>query len=187
MHYVKHFNINGVDTKQVACIELNGKPNAATEGYVGILGIDVTSPHHEVYKCVAVSGSIYTWELLSSGLSIIAADMVGMSGESVQFPYDNLRTPSSYVVKVGDLIIDTNAAIYQIEEINSTYCVATYCGIQIAEVYHTHSADAITSGTFAGQVVASGQSPDTSLLRNSKLVSEETTPTVEGEICWLCE
>ena len=186
MHYVKHFNINGVDTKQTACIELNGKPNAATEGYVGILGIDVTSPHHEVYKCVAVNGSIYTWELLSSGMSIISANMAGMNGEGVQFSYDNLRTPDSYVVKVGDLIIDNNAAIYQIEEINSTYCVATYCGIQISNVYHTHSASAVTAGTFAGQVVAnsSKQTPSTSLLRNSKLVSVETSPTVNGEICW---
>lgn len=65
MHYVKHFNINGVQTKQVACIELKGKPNAATEGYVGVLGIDITSPTHDVYKCVAVNGAIYTWELLT--------------------------------------------------------------------------------------------------------------------------
>lgn len=67
MHYVKHFDINGVATKQAACIELHGAPNAATEGYVGVLGLDVDSPTHEVYKCVEVRGSIYTWELLSSG------------------------------------------------------------------------------------------------------------------------
>lgn len=54
MHYVKQFNINGVDTKQVACIELKGKPNTATEGAVGLLGIDMSSPLHEIYKCVAV-------------------------------------------------------------------------------------------------------------------------------------
>jgi hypothetical protein len=67
MHYVKEFNINGITTRQAACIELRGVPNAATEGYVGVLGIDVTSPTHDVYKCVAVNGGIYTWELLSSG------------------------------------------------------------------------------------------------------------------------
>lgn len=66
MHYVKYFNINGVETKQVACIELHGAPNAATEGAVGVLGMDVDSPSHEIYKCVAVNGNIYTWELLSS-------------------------------------------------------------------------------------------------------------------------
>lgn len=67
MHYVKEFNINGITTRQAACIELRGKPNAATEGYVGVLGMDVTSPTREVYKCTEVRGSIYTWELLSSG------------------------------------------------------------------------------------------------------------------------
>lgn len=67
MHYVKHFNINGVDTKQVACIELRGKPNAATEGAIGVLAIDITSPTHDIYKCVAANGSIYTWEIFSSG------------------------------------------------------------------------------------------------------------------------
>ena len=67
MHYVEHFNINGVCTRQVACIKSNGRPNAATEGGVGTLCIDITSPTHDVYKCVAVNGSIYTWELLSSG------------------------------------------------------------------------------------------------------------------------
>lgn len=42
------------------------------------------------------------------------------------------------------------------------------------------------AGTFAGQVVAngSGQTPGTSLLRNSKLVSADTNPTVNGEINW---
>lgn len=51
---------------------------------------------------------------------------------------------------------------------------------------HNQSADTITAGTFAGQVVAnaSSQSPSTSLVRNSKLVSSETNPTVNGEICW---
>ena len=44
----------------------------------------------------------------------------------------------------------------------------------------------IGAGTFAGAVVAmrSGQTPGTSLLRNSKLVNAETNTTVNGEICW---
>lgn len=67
MYYVKHFDVNGVETRQVACIELHGRPNAATEGAVGVLGIDMNSPTHEMYRCVAVKGSIYTWELLTSG------------------------------------------------------------------------------------------------------------------------
>lgn len=131
MHYVKQFNINGVETKQVACIELHGKPNAATEGYVGVLGIDVDSPLKEVYKCVAVNGSIYTWDLLSSGLSVISANTSGSGIESVQFPYNNLRIPNGYVIKVGDLIFDREGYLYQIDSLDSTYCIATYSGTRL--------------------------------------------------------
>ena len=130
MNYVKHFDINGVDTKQVACIELHGKPNAATEGCVGVLGVDVDSPTHDVYKCVAVNGSIYTWELLSSGMSIMVATISGGGAASAKFPYTNLLTPAMYVLKKGDLILDSEAHLYQIEEINTTYCGAKYTGSQ---------------------------------------------------------
>lgn len=49
------------------------------------------------------------------------------------------------------------------------------------------AASKITAGTFAGAVVANsaGQAPGTSLMRNSKIVSKETTPTVNGEIFWV--
>lgn len=67
--FVKKFDINGVKTKQVACIELHGKPNAATKGAVGVLGMDVDSPNHEIYKCVGVMGGIYAWEAFSGGSS----------------------------------------------------------------------------------------------------------------------
>jgi hypothetical protein len=48
------------------------------------------------------------------------------------------------------------------------------------------AASSVTAGTFAGQVIAnsSGQTVGTMLLRNSKLVNADTTPTVNGEICW---
>lgn len=54
---------------------------------------------------------------------------------------------------------------------------------------HNQAASTITAGAFAGQVAAnsSAQTPGTSLLRNSKLVSAETNPTVNGEICWTYE
>ena len=54
---------------------------------------------------------------------------------------------------------------------------------------HNQAASTITAGTFGGQVVAgsSNQTPGTSLLRNSKLVSSESYPTVNGEINWMYE
>jgi hypothetical protein len=56
----------------------------------------------------------------------------------------------------------------------------------IPTVPSSYSAASITAGTFGGQVVAnaSGQTPGTSLLRNSKLVSADTDPTANGEINW---
>ena len=54
---------------------------------------------------------------------------------------------------------------------------------------HTQAASTITAGTFAGAVVAqtTSQTPGTSLLRNSKIVSTDTNPSNNGEICWTYE
>ena len=54
---------------------------------------------------------------------------------------------------------------------------------------HNQAASTITSGTFAGQVVAgsSYQTPGTYLLRNSLVSTSEATPTVNGQISWLAE
>ena len=131
MHYVKQFKINGVDTKQVACIELQGVPNATTEGSLGVLGIDVTSPTHDVYKCVAVNGSIYTWELLSSGMSIMSATITGEGALTKQFPYTALLKPSGYIVKVSDLILDCEGYLYRVTAIGGDSCETSYCGTHI--------------------------------------------------------
>lgn len=58
-----------------------------------------------------------------------------------------------------------------------------------SQVSGNFAASRISAGTFAGQVVAnsSQQAPATSLVRNSKLVSSESTPTVNGEIFWQYE
>lgn len=131
MNYVKSFKINGIDTKQAACIELRGKPNAATEGAVGVLGVDVTSPTNDIYKCVAVNGSIYTWELLSAGMSIMSSTYSGRSAATVYFQYTTLLIPENYVVKVGDLILDREGYLYQIDALTAVSCRAKYCGTQI--------------------------------------------------------
>ena len=51
----------------------------------------------------------------------------------------------------------------------------------------TLAASKISEGTFAGAVSANAnaQAPGTSLIRNTKLVTEEATPTVNGEIFWV--
>ena len=131
MHYVKLFNINGVDTKQVACIELQGAPNAATEGAVGVLGMDMTSPTHEVYRCVAVNGSVYTWELLSAGMSIVSSKITKEGATSTSFAYEDLKIPTNYLIKSGDLILDSDGYLYQVSSIGGDSCNATYCGTHL--------------------------------------------------------
>ena len=56
-----------------------------------------------------------------------------------------------------------------------------------SDLVHEHSASEITTGTFPNEVMAGVQTPEAAILRNSKLVSEETTPNSEGEICWQYE
>jgi hypothetical protein len=73
---------------------------------------------------------------------------------------------------------------------NHTHNISEITGLN-GESYkdHTHTANQVTAGTFAGQVVAnnSGQTPSSYVLRNSKLSTTEEVPTVNGQICWLCE
>ena len=132
MHYVKQFHINGVDTKQIACIELQGAPNAATEGAVGVLGMDVTSPTHEVYRCVAVNGAVYTWELLSAGMSIMSSTTSGKGSKEYTFSYNSILTPDGYLVKVGDLILDNEGYLYRVTAIGASSCSTEYCGTHIS-------------------------------------------------------
>ena len=49
------------------------------------------------------------------------------------------------------------------------------------------AASKITAGTFGGEVVASGQTEGSYVLRNSKLSLTAETPSVNGEICWKCK
>ena len=53
----------------------------------------------------------------------------------------------------------------------------------------SYTASEIAAGTFTGQVVANanGQTAAESVLRNSKLVTTDTNPTVNGEIYWTYE
>lgn len=78
MNYVKYFDILGVNTAQIPCIELQGVPNTATEGAVGLLGINMLSEEHELYKCVEVKGNVYTWMPIKNGkdgVSVVKAEL----------------------------------------------------------------------------------------------------------------
>lgn len=129
MAFVKGFDINGINTIQTACIELQARPNAATEGAVGLLAMDMSSSSHDVYKCVAVKGSVYTWELLSSGFSLLTSSETKGGIATVRFTYADLKMPGSYVVKAGDLILDSKGYLYRIVTLLKDTCLAEYTNI----------------------------------------------------------
>ena len=129
MKYVKNYRFAGVDSKLTACIELQAPPNTATEGEVGLLAIDLSSPTHDVYKCVAVNGVIYTWELLSSGMSILSSSEAGGGSNTANFTYDSINKTANYVIKVGDLILDSRGYLYSITALQASYCEAKYTNI----------------------------------------------------------
>jgi hypothetical protein len=99
----------------------------------------------------------------------------------------NLFVANAYVKFVLDT--NNNFAYLQNGDTNK-YLEARFDELSdTAPKEHTHPASEITAGTFAGQVVAnaSGQSPSTYVLRNSKLSATEETPQTNGSICWLYE
>ena len=94
--------------------------------------------------------------------------------------YDLNNTPSIY----------TDVVRYSAtQSLSTSQKTRARSNIDAAVSSHTHNASTITAGTFAGQVVAnaSAQSPNTSLLRNSRLVNTEATPSNNGEIYWMYE
>lgn len=115
----------------------------------------------------------------------LTATDVGALPNTTEIPSIDGLASESYV----------NSAItnitYPVSSVNSKTgeVVLTASDVGAAGTSHTQSASSITGGTFAGAVVAytSGQTPSTMLLRNSKLVSTETNPSNNGEICWLYE
>jgi hypothetical protein len=73
----------------------------------------------------------------------------------------------------------------------NAYLESRFQSLETVMSTHNHPADKITSGIFAGQVIANagGQSPSSYIIRNSKIVpsSNPEKPGVDGEICWLYE
>ena len=69
MNYVESLDILGEKAKQIPCIVLHGHPTTSTEGAVGVLGLDVDSPGHDLYKCVGINNGSYVWEIAVSNIS----------------------------------------------------------------------------------------------------------------------
>lgn len=65
MNFIEHFNLFGVEAKQIPCIKGVGAPTNTTEGAVGCFYMDTTNG--ATYKCTAVTNGEYTWEPDDSG------------------------------------------------------------------------------------------------------------------------
>ena len=114
---------------------------------------------------------------------IIIMQMNGYSGNTLVC----VGADTSDLLKFADLTKYLNYFMIRILQFASDNTISVYQENNLAYYEHTQSASKISAGTFAGQVVANsaGQTPGTMLVRNSKLVSAEETPTVNGEICWV--
>lgn len=75
MNYVESFNLFGTAAAQIPCIKGEGAPTTSTQGAVGCLYLDTASESNDLYKCVAVNGSIYTWKSLFGDLSAALAEI----------------------------------------------------------------------------------------------------------------
>lgn len=102
--------------------------------------------------------------------------------------YLSLSVPESEFDQYSNFSLSIYGEGTMYNQLDSRYIPDTIARVTDIE-NHTQSASSITEGTFAGAVVAqvSSQAPDTSLLRNSKLVPEETDPVNNGEIYWIYE
>ena len=62
MDYVQSLRIDGQEVRLIPCILISGAPTASTVGKVGCFCMDTRSANKDIYKCVSVSGGIYSWE-----------------------------------------------------------------------------------------------------------------------------
>lgn len=109
MVYVKHFDILGIDTKQIPCIELQGVPTTATEGAVGLFGMNMLSTDHEIYVCIAVNGNVYTWiPLKGEGGVTITDAKINDIGELI------ITLSNGTMLNAGDV-----TTLQEIEKINA--------------------------------------------------------------------
>jgi hypothetical protein len=91
MNYVESFNLLGVEAKQIPCIKGEGAPTTATEGVVGCFYMDTFTG--DTYKCTAVSGGVYTWEMFPEGYILTDADKDEIA-EIVKTEVPLVKTPT---------------------------------------------------------------------------------------------
>lgn len=158
------------------------------------------SVQSEIDRLNAIKERIRT-NLVAQGVTVpsdtmldeMAEQILSVAGEDGETPY--IGANGNWWIGETDTGVQAQGPAYTLTDTDKSTIAEAVKGsltpedIGAAAASHTQAASTITAGTFAGEVVAksSAQTPGTSLLRNCKLVSAETDPTVNGEICWLYE
>lgn len=148
-----------------------------------VLFVTFTNAHSASTMTLSVNGSTAV-TVYRNGTTAIASGMV-TANETICFIYDgtyfrmeNGSTASTSSYGYTKLSSSTSST--------STALAATPSAVKSA--YDLASAALpLSGGTMTGELYAGTQTESASLLRNSKLVTTEITPTVNGEIIWLCE
>jgi hypothetical protein len=65
-------------------------------------------------------------------MSVLSANITGEGGMTKTFPYSDLRIPDNYLIKRGDLILDSEGYLYQISAIGAESCDTTYTSVHLA-------------------------------------------------------
>lgn len=103
MNYINSIKFLDVEAKQIPCEILHEAPTTSTEGAVGMLGMNVDSESHDLYKCVEVNDGEYVWELVDSGSSdeetLKMIERLNYYGDK-----DIVPTESEYIVGVNGLL-----------------------------------------------------------------------------------
>lgn len=191
--------INGVNTLTLNVedpLTLEQSGSTATLGFSGSTGgipvVYATKEDDRVY-----SGTLAGYAAYSDGDAIImipdSDHNSGGSASSVAFLAINELDYCVIYPKIIPGVASTPNSI--LSEINNNHHTILKANVPTLLVYYDgywlieDTGIVMTtglSGTFGGTVSAGStyQDPATSLLRNSKLVSSDTTPTVNGEINW---
>lgn len=78
MNFVESLNLLGTEAKQISCLILHGEPTSSTEGAVGMIGIDVDSESHDLYKCISANDNTYVWSLIPDA-NMVAENLLNVT------------------------------------------------------------------------------------------------------------
>ena len=158
-------------------------PHSVTKSQVGLGNVPnvATNDQTPTFTTASSRANIATGEKLYVILGKIAKYFADLKTVAFTGSYTDLSNKPTIpaAVTVDSALSSSSTNPVQNKIINSALAGK-------AASSHNQAARTITAGTFAGQVVAnsSGETYSNYCLRNTRLASADTNPTVNGEICW---